>query len=175
MSALRRPAWTLQLMYRGRKSNNAAMATISRLHQPLHQLPLLEHRSIVQAEGLHPVSKRAAGIAVQHIGPILFIHGHHLALHALRPRHRLPETPGAPMVVTVKAESVRRGQAELAETLSAVDVVGVGWNQQAPGLELDAVAWAEGKGGPFCTDQRETHQNQEAVQATEIKMRLTHL
>lgn len=157
MSALRCPFWILQQMYRGRKSNNAAMATISGLHQPLHQLPLLKHRSIVQAEGLHPVSKRAAGVAVQHIGPIFFIHRHHLALHGLRPRHRLPETPGAPVVVAVKAESVGRGQAELAETLSAVDVVGVGGNQEAPGLELDAVTWAKREGGPFCTDEREKY------------------
>lgn len=157
MSALRCPFWIMQQMYRGRKSNYAAMATISGLHQPLHQLPLLKHRSIVQAEGLNPVAKRAAGVAVQHIGPIFFIHRHHLALHALRPRHRLPETPGAPVVVAVKAESVGRGQAELAETLSAVDVVGIGWDQEASGLELDAVTWTERKGGPFCTDEREKY------------------
>lgn len=163
MSALRCPFWILQQMYRGRKSNNAAMATISGLHQPLHQLPLLKRCSIVQAEGLHPVSKRAAGVAVQHIGPIFFIHRHHLALHALRPRHRLPETPGAPVVVTMKAERVGRGQAELAETLSAVDVVGVGWNQEAPGLELDAVTWTERKGGPFCRDETEKYCNLEAA------------
>lgn len=61
------------------------------------------------------------------------------------------------MVVAVKAESVGRGQAELAETLSAVDVVGIGWDQEASGLELDAVTWTERKGGPFCTGEREKY------------------
>lgn len=153
----------LQQMYRGGKSHNAAMTTISRLHQPLHQLPLLKDRSIVQAQGLHPVSQRAAGIAVQHISPILFIHRHHLALHAVRPRHRLPETPSAPVVVAVEAEGVGRGPAELAETLSAVDVVSVGRDQQAARLELYAVAWPEGKGGPFCRSERRMREYLESL------------
>lgn len=157
VSAMRHPLWMLQQMYRGRKSHNAAMTTISRLQQALHQLTLLKDRSIVQAEGLHPVSQRAAGIAVQHISAILLIHRHHLALHAVRPRHRLSETPGAPVVVAVKAEGVGRGPAELAKTLSAVDVVSVGWNQQASRLELDAVAWPQCKGGPFCRCKRRVH------------------
>lgn len=157
VSATRRPLRMLQQMYRGRKSHNAAMTTISGLHQPLHQLTLLKDGSVVQAEGLHPVSQRAAGIAVQHIRPIFLIHRHHLALHAVRPRHRLPETPGAPVVVAVKAEGVGRGPAELAETLSAVDVVSVGWNQQASRLELDAVARPQRKGGPFWRRKRRMH------------------
>lgn len=129
------------------------MATISRLHQPLHQLPLLKHGSVIQTEGLHPVSKRAARIAVQHISPILFIHGHHLTLHALWARHRLPETPGPPVGVAVKAEGVGSGLAELSEALLALDVVSVGRNQQTAGLQLDAVARAESESGPFCRDR----------------------
>lgn len=163
VSATRRPLWMLQQMYGGRKSHNAAMTTISRLHQPLHQLALLKDRSIIQAEGLHPVPQRAAGVAVQHIGPILFIHRHHLALHAVWPWHRLPEMPGAPVVVTVKAERVGRGQAELAETLPAVNVVSIGRDQQASRLELYAVAWAECKGGPFCTSKRKRHEDLEGL------------
>lgn len=65
------------------------------------------------------------------------------------------------MIVAVEAERVRRGQAQLAEALPAVDVVGVGWDQQAPRLELDAVARAQRKGGPLCTDQRRSRQNLE--------------
>lgn len=130
------------------------MTTIPRLHQSLHQLPLLKHRSIIQTEGLHPVSKRAARITVQHISPILLIHRHHLTLHALWPRHRLPETPGSPVVVTVKAEGMGGGLAELSEALFAIDVVGVGRNQQTTRLELDAVARAERESGPFCKDRR---------------------
>lgn len=107
------------------------MTTISRLYQPLHQLPLLKHCSIIQTEGLHPVAKWATGITVQHISPILFIHRHHLTLHALWAWHRLPETPGSPMGVTVKAEGMGSGLAELAETLLALDVVSIGRNEQA--------------------------------------------
>lgn len=129
------------------------MATVSRLHQPLHQLPLLKHGSVIQTEGLHPVSERAARIAVQHISPILFIHRHHLTLHALRARHRLPEAPGPPVGVAVKAEGVGSGLAELSEALLALDVVSVGRNQQTAGLQLDAVARAESESGPFCRDR----------------------
>lgn len=128
------------------------MTTISRLHQPLHQLPLLKHRPIIQTEGLHPVSKGAARITVQNISPILFIHGHHLTLHTLWPRHRLPETPASPVGVTVKAEGVGSGLAQLSEALFAIYVVSVGRNQQTAGLQLDAVARAESEGGPFWED-----------------------
>lgn len=130
------------------------MTAVSRLHQPLHQLPLLKHRSIIQTEGLHPVSKRAARITVQHISPILFIHRHHLTLQAVWPRHRLPETPGLTVAVTVKAEGMGSGLAELSEALFAIDVVSVGRNQQTTRLELYAVAWAERESGPFCKDRR---------------------
>lgn len=106
------------------------MTTVPRLHQPLHQLPLLKHRSIIQTEGLHPVSQRAARITVQHVGPILFIHRHHLTLHTLRPWHRLPEAPGSPVGVTVKAEGMGSGLADLSKALFALDVVRVGRNQQ---------------------------------------------
>lgn len=126
------------------------MTTIMRFHQSLHQLPLLKHSSIVQAQGLHPVSQSAARVTVQHISPILLIHRHHLTLHALRPRHRLPKTPGPPVVITVEAEGVGRGLAELSEALFAVNVVRVSWNQQTARLELDAVTWAQSKSGPFC-------------------------
>jgi len=129
------------------------MATIARLHQPLHQLPLLKHHSAVQAEGLHPVSQRAACVAVEHIRPVLFIHGHHLTLHAVRHGHRLPETPGSPVGVAVEAEGVGSGLAELSEALFALDVVRVGRNQQAAGLQLEAVTRAESEGGPFCRDR----------------------
>lgn len=140
-------------MYRGRKSHTATMAAISGLHQPLHQLPLLKHCSVIQTEGLHPVSQRAASIAVQHVCPILFIHRHHLTLHALRPRHCLPKTPASPVGVTVKAEGMGGGLAELSEALFALDVVSIGRNQQATGLELDAVARAQSESGPFCRDR----------------------
>lgn len=125
-----------------RKSHHATVATVVRLHQPLHQLALLERRSVIQTEGLHPVSQSAARVEIQDIGPILLVHGHHLALHALRPRHRLPEAPGPPVVITVEAEGVWGGLAELSEALLAVNVVRVGRNQQTTGLELDAVTWA---------------------------------
>lgn len=130
------------------------MTTISRLHQPLHQLPLLKHRSIIQTEGLHPVSKRAACITVQHVSPILFIHRHHLTLHALGPWHRLTETPGLPVGVTVEAEGVWGGLAELSKALFALDVVSIGRNQQTTGLELDAMTRTEGESGPFCQKRR---------------------
>ncbi|TNN80403.1 hypothetical protein EYF80_009427 [Liparis tanakae] len=120
--------------------------------RPLHQLPLLKHQPAVQAERLHPVPQRAARVAVEHIGPVLFVHGHHLTLHALRHGHRLPEAPGSPVGVTVEAEGVGRGLAQLSEALFALDVVGVGGNQQAAGLQLEAVTRAEGEGGPFCRD-----------------------
>lgn len=54
------------------------------------------------------------------------------------------------MVIAVEAEGVRGGLAQLSEALFAVDVVGVGGDQQATGLELDAVSWAQSKSGPFC-------------------------
>lgn len=54
------------------------------------------------------------------------------------------------MGVAVEAEGARGGQAELAEALSAVDVVGVGGDQQAARLQLDAVTRAQSKGGPVC-------------------------
>lgn len=128
------------------------MTTVSRLHQPLHQLPLLKHGSIVQTEGLHPVSQRAAGVTVQHISPVLLIHRHHLTLHALRHWHRLPEMPGPPVGVTVEAEGAGSGLAQLSEALFALNVVSVGRYQQAARLQLDAVAWAESKSGPFCRE-----------------------
>lgn len=159
MSAPRRPDRGPRQVDRGWESHDAAVTAVSWLHQLLHQLPLLKHRAVIQAEGLHPVPQGAAGVAVQHAGPVLLVHRHHLALHALRPRHRLPEAPGAPVIVAVEAESVRRGQAELTEALSAVDVVGVGRDEQASGLELDAVARAEREGGPLCADQRRTFQS----------------
>lgn len=140
-------------MQRGRKSHNATVATVSRLHQPLHQLPLPKRRSVVQAEGLHPVTQRAACVTVQDISAGLLVHGHHLTLHALRHGHRLPETPGPPVGVTVKAEGVGSGAAQASEALFALDVVRVGGNQQAAGLQLDAVTRAEGEGGPFCRDR----------------------
>ena len=107
------------------------MTTVSRLNQPLHQLPLLKHSSVIQTEGLHPVAERAASIAVQHISPILFIHRHHLTLHALWSRDRLSESPGPPMGVTMKAEGMGSGLAELSKALSALNVVSVGGNEQA--------------------------------------------
>lgn len=58
------------------------------------------------------------------------------------------------MVVAVEAESVRSGLAQLSEALRTVDVVGVGRNQQAARLELDAVARAQSKSGPFCESRR---------------------
>lgn len=57
------------------------------------------------------------------------------------------------MGVTVKAEGMRGGLAELSEALFALDVVSIGRNQQAAGLELDAVARAQSKSGPFCRDR----------------------
>lgn len=57
--------------------------------------------------------------------------------------------PGSPVGVTVKAEGVGSGQAELSEALFALDVVGVRRNQQTTRLQLDAVARAESKSGPF--------------------------
>lgn len=107
------------------------MTTISRLHQPLHQLPLLKYSSIIQTEGLHPVAKRTASVTVQHVSSILFINRHHLTLHALRAWNRLPESPGSAMGVAVKAEGMRIGLAEVTEALLALDVVGVGRDEQA--------------------------------------------
>lgn len=44
------------------------------------------------------------------------------------------------------------GLAEVAEALFALDVVGVGRNEQTARLQLDAVARAESEGGPFCQE-----------------------
>lgn len=128
------------------------MTTVPRLHEPLHQLPLLEHGSVVQTEGLHPVTQGAAGVAVQHIGAALLIHRHHLTLHALRSRYGLAETPASPVGVAVEAEGPRGGLAELSEALLALDLVGVGGDQQTARLQLDAMARAESKGGPICQE-----------------------
>lgn len=128
------------------------MTTILRLHQPLHQLPLLKHSSIVQTEGLHSVPERAASITVQHVSPILFVHRHHLTLHGLWPWDRLSKAPGSPVSVAVKAEGVGSGLAEVPEAFFALDVVGVGRNEQTARLQLDAVARAESEGGPFCQE-----------------------
>ena len=57
------------------------------------------------------------------------------------------------MGVTVKAEGMGGGLAELSEALFALDVVSIGRNQQATGLELDAVARAQSESGPFCRDR----------------------
>lgn len=57
------------------------------------------------------------------------------------------------MGVTVETEGVGTGLAELPEALFALDVVGVGRNQETAGLQLDAVARAESKCGPFCRDR----------------------
>lgn len=141
-------------MQRCRKSHHATVATVVRLHQPLHQLALLERCSVIETEGLHPVSESAARVEIQDISPILLVHGHHLTLHALRPRHRLAEAPGPPVVITVEAEGVWGGLAELSEALFAVNVVRVGRNQQTTRLELDAVTWAQSEGGPFCKQRR---------------------
>lgn len=128
------------------------MTTISRLNQPLHQLPLLKDGSIIQTEGLHPVAEGAAGVTVQDVCPILFIHRHHLTLHALWAWHCLPITPGLPMGVTVEAEGMRSSLAELSKTLFALNVVSVGRNHQTSRFQLDAVAWTEGESGPFCKE-----------------------
>ena len=52
------------------------------------------------------------------------------------------------MRVATETEGARRGLAELAEAAAAVDVVGVGRHQQPARLQLDAVARAQGEGGP---------------------------
>lgn len=140
---------------RRREPHHAAVATVVSLHQPLHQLALLERGAVVEAEGLHSVSQNAARVDVQDVGPVLLVHGHHLTLHALRARHRLPEAPGPAVVIAVEAEGVWGGLAQLSEALFAFNVVGVGGNQQTAGLELDAVTWAQSKGGPFCKQTRE--------------------
>lgn len=57
------------------------------------------------------------------------------------------------MAVAVKAEGMGSGVAELSKALFAIDVVGVGRNQQTTGLELDAVAWAKRESGPFCKNR----------------------
>lgn len=59
------------------------------------------------------------------------------------------------MVITVEAEGVGRGLAELSKALFAVNVVRISWNQQTAGLELDAMTWAQSKSGPFCKQRRE--------------------
>lgn len=125
------------------------MATVVRLRQPLHQLALLKRRSVIKAEGLDSVSQGAAGVDIQNVGAVLLVDRHHLTLHALRPRHRLPKAPCPAVVIAVEAEGVRGRLAQLSKALFAVDVVGVGRDQQATGLELDAVSWAQSKGGPL--------------------------
>lgn len=145
---------TAERMQRCRKPHHATVATVVRLRQPLHQLALLERCSVIEAEGLHSVSQSAARVDIQDVGTVLLVHRHHLTLHALRPWHRLPKAPGPAVVITVEAEGVWGGLAQMSEALFAVNVVGVGRNQQTTGLELDAVTWAQSKGGPFCKQTR---------------------
>lgn len=54
------------------------------------------------------------------------------------------------MGVTVEAEGMGGGLAEFPKALFAVDVVSISRNQESARLQLDTVAWAESKGGPFC-------------------------
>jgi len=131
------------------ESHNAPVATVVRLHQPLHQLSLLEHGAVVQTQRLHAEPQGAPRVAVQQVGPVLLVHGHHLTLHTLGARHRLPEPPGAAVGVAMETEGAGRGLAQLTEAPCAVDVVGVGRDQQAARLELNAVAGAQRKGGPL--------------------------
>lgn len=145
---------TAENTQRRREAHYATVATIVRLCQPLHQLALLERRAVVEAEGLDSVSQIAAGVDIQDVGPVLLVHRHHLTLHTLRPRHRLPEAPCPAMVIAVEAEGVRGGPAQLSEALFAINVVGVGRDQQTTGLELDAVSRAQSKGSPFCKQTR---------------------
>lgn len=56
------------------------------------------------------------------------------------------------MGVAVEAEGARGGLAELSEALFALDVIGVGRNQQAARLQLNAMARAKSKCGPFCQE-----------------------
>lgn len=125
------------------------MATIWGLDQPRHRLPLLKHGSVVQTKSLNPVAQATASVTVQQIPPVFLVHRHHLTLHALRAWHRLPEPPAPAVGVTEEAECTWCGQAELSKTFSALNVVGVGRDEQAAGLQLDTMTWTQGKGGPF--------------------------
>lgn len=58
--------------------------------------------------------------------------------------------PGLAMVIAVENEGVGAGPADLAETLTSVHAVGVGWYQQAAGAQLDAMTRAHSKRGPVC-------------------------
>lgn len=58
------------------------------------------------------------------------------------------------MAVAVKAEGMGSGVAELSKALFAINVVSIGRNQQTTRLELNAVAWAKRKRGPFCKNRR---------------------
>lgn len=117
-------------VYRGRESHNATMTTISRLHQPLYQLSILKHGSIVQTESLNPTAQGTACVTIQHVGSIFLVHRHHLTLHTLRPWHRLPKPPGTPVGVAMETEGTRCRLADLAKAFFTVDVVGIGWNQK---------------------------------------------
>lgn len=146
---------TADRIQRGGESHHTALATGVRLLQPLHQLALLERGSAVEAQGLHSIPQATARIDIQDVVPILLVHRHHLTLPALQARHRLPKVPGLAVVITVEAEGVRGGLAPMSEALSVVNVVGVGRNEQTARLELDAVTWAQSKGGPFCKQDKE--------------------
>lgn len=119
----------LQEFQRGREAQGAAMATIAWLHQFLHQLTILKHGAIVQAEGLHPAPEWTPGIAVQDVGAVLLIDRHHLALYALWPGDRFSKPPHTPMRVTVEAERVGCSQTHPAKALFTVDVVRIRWDQ----------------------------------------------
>lgn len=59
------------------------------------------------------------------------------------------------MGVAVETKGVGGGLTQLAKALLALDVVGVGRDQQAPGLQLDSVAGAESKRSPLYENGKE--------------------
>lgn len=125
------------------------MATIAWLHQFLHQLTILKHGAIVQAEGLHPAPQWTPSVAVQDVGAILLVDRHHLALNALGPRDCFSKSPYTPMRVTVEAERVGGGQTHPAKALFTVDVVCIRRDQQTTRLQLNSMARTQCKSGPL--------------------------